>query len=90
MICAHPHTRTERRHRLEDPGIRMGQTDRIAERIAKQRMIVDDQEAGHLLKSDSRRDAVEHRSVIPSPGGHVRCLRTSCVARLGIRLGAQN
>ena len=41
----------------------MGQTYRIAERIAKQRMIVDDQEASHLLKSDSRSDALEHRGV---------------------------
>jgi len=35
------------RHRFEDPRLRQGQPHRIAERLAKQRMIVDDQEAGH-------------------------------------------
>ena len=35
------------RHRLQDAGLGQGQPHGIAQRFAKQRMIVDDQEAGH-------------------------------------------
>src|SRR5450631_749978 len=55
---------------LENPGIRMRYPDGIAEGLAKQRMIIDDEEAHHesLVRNAGHVPPVNHSGMLPGSG----------------------